>query len=80
MTVDKKAYNKEYQRTHRAQCNAARKKWAKNHPEEARELIKLSVLENSDETARSAADTISEATGADVVAVLLGHDVIYVFT
>lgn len=44
---------------------------------EAKELIKLSVLENSDETARSAADTISEATGADVVAVLGRKIVLY---
>ena len=44
---------------------------------EAKELIKLSVLENSDETARSAADLISEATGADVVAVLGRKIVLY---
>lgn len=44
---------------------------------EAKELIKLSVLENSDETARSAADAISEATGADVVAVLGRKIVLY---
>ena len=44
---------------------------------EAKELIKLSVLENSDETARSAADSISEVTGADVVAVLGRKIVLY---
>ena len=44
---------------------------------EAKELIKLSVLENSDETARSAADSIAEATGADVVAVLGRKIVLY---
>lgn len=44
MAVDKKAYNKEYQRTHRAQCNAARKRWVKNHPEEARELNRKTVV------------------------------------
>lgn len=44
---------------------------------EAKELIKLSVLENSDETARSAADTIAEATGAEVVAVLGRKIVLY---
>ena len=44
---------------------------------EAKELIKLSVLENSDETARSAADTIAEVTGAEVVAVLGRKIVLY---
>lgn len=44
---------------------------------EARELIKLSVLENSEETSRSAADSIAEATGADVVAVLGRKIVLY---
>ena len=44
---------------------------------EAKELVKLSVLENSDETARSAADTIAEATGAEVVAVLGRKIVLY---
>ena len=44
---------------------------------EAKELIKLSVLENSDETARSAADSIADATGADVVAVLGRKIVLY---
>lgn len=36
---------------------------------EARELIKLAVLDNSEESARSAAETLAEACGADVVAV-----------
>ncbi len=44
---------------------------------EAKELIKLSVLENSDETARSAADAIAEVTGAEVVAVLGRKIVLY---
>ena len=44
---------------------------------EAKELIKLSVLENSEKTARSAADTLAEATGADVVAVLGRKIVLY---
>ena len=44
---------------------------------EAKELIKLSVLENSDESARSAADALAEATGADVVAVLGRKIVLY---
>ena len=44
---------------------------------EAKELIKLSVLENSEETSRSAADMISEETGADVVAVLGRKIVLY---
>ena len=33
---------------------------------EARELIKLKVLDNSAETPRSAAEALAEATGADV--------------
>ncbi len=36
---------------------------------EARELIKLSVLENSEESARSAAEALAEALEADIVAV-----------
>ncbi len=44
---------------------------------EARELIKLAVLENSDETPRSAADALSEATGAEVVAVTGRKIVLY---
>lgn len=37
---------------------------------ESRELIKLSVLETAGITAREAADSVSEATGADVVSVI----------
>ena len=44
---------------------------------EARELIKLRVLENSDYTPREAADTLAEATGADVVAVVGRRFVLY---
>lgn len=44
---------------------------------EARELIKLSVLENSDETPRSAADALAEALRADVVAVIGKKIVLY---
>lgn len=44
---------------------------------EARELIKLSVLENCEETPRSAADALSLATGADVVAVTGRKIVLY---
>lgn len=44
---------------------------------EARELIKARVLENSGYTAREAADELSEATGADVVAVTGTRFVLY---
>ena len=44
---------------------------------EAHELIKLSVLDNSDETPRSAADALSESLGADVVAVIGKKLVLY---
>lgn len=44
---------------------------------EARELIKLRVLENSDYTPREAADTLAEATSADVVAVIGTRFVLY---
>lgn len=44
---------------------------------EARELIKLGVLENSGETARDVADALAEATHADVVAVLGRKVVLY---
>lgn len=44
---------------------------------EARELIKARVLPNSDFTSREAADTISEAIGADVVAVIGTKFVLY---
>ena len=37
---------------------------------EARELIKISVLENSAETARDAGEALAEATGSEVVAVI----------
>lgn len=37
---------------------------------EARELIKISVLDNSDVNVRSAADEIARATSSDVVAVI----------
>ena len=44
---------------------------------EARELIKLSVLENCEYTARDVADSLSEATSAEVVAVLGRKLVLY---
>lgn len=44
---------------------------------EARELIKLRVLENSSESPRSAADTIAEAVGADVVQVIGWRFILY---
>lgn len=44
---------------------------------EARELIKLSVLENSEYTARECADALAEATGADVVGVIGRKIVLY---
>ncbi len=44
---------------------------------EARELIKLRVLENSDYTAREAAEEIAEATGSDVVQVIGTKFVLY---
>ena len=37
---------------------------------EARELIKMRVLENSGEAARDVAEALAEATGAEVVAVI----------
>ncbi len=37
---------------------------------EARELVKISVLENSDEDAREAGEAIAQATGSEVVAVI----------
>lgn len=43
---------------------------------EARELIKLTVLENCAETPREAAEAIAEATGAQVVGVI-GRKVIF---
>ncbi len=44
---------------------------------EARELIKLTVLENSEETPASAAHALAEAVGADVVAVIGKKVVLY---
>ena len=44
---------------------------------EARELIKLRVLENSGYTAREAAAVLSEALGADVVCCVGGKFVLY---
>jgi len=44
---------------------------------EARELIKARVLDNSEYTAREAADTLAEAIGADVVAVTGTRFVLY---
>jgi RNA-binding protein len=44
---------------------------------EARELIKLRVLENSEETPRSAAEEIAKATGAEVVTVIGTKFVLY---
>jgi len=44
---------------------------------EARELIKLRVLETSPYTAREAADAFSEETGADVVSVVGTRFVLY---
>lgn len=44
---------------------------------EARELIKLRVLENSDYTPREAADEISAKVGADVVTVIGTKFVLY---
>ncbi len=44
---------------------------------EARELIKLSVLENSEESPRSAAEELAEATGADVVCTIGRKMVLY---
>ncbi|MDE5853673.1 MAG: YhbY family RNA-binding protein [Ruminococcus sp.] len=42
-----------------------------------RELIKLRVLDNSGWTAREAADTIAEQTGADVVQVIGSRFVLF---
>ena len=44
---------------------------------EARELIKLRVLENSDYTPREAADELAEKLGADVVIVIGTKFVLY---
>ena len=44
---------------------------------EARELIKLTILENSEFTPREAADELAAATGADVVTVIGRKIVLY---
>lgn len=44
---------------------------------EARELIKLRVLENSEESPRSAAEALAAATGAEVVTVIGTKFVLY---
>ena len=44
---------------------------------EARELIKLSVLENSEYTPRETADTLAEALDADVVGVIGRKVILY---
>ena len=44
---------------------------------EARELIKLTVLENSMETPKAMADALAEATGADVVGVIGRRVILY---
>lgn len=44
---------------------------------EARELIKLSVLENSMEAPRDVANELAEATGADVVGVVGRKIILY---
>ena len=44
---------------------------------EARELIKLSVLENSGEAAREVAEALAEATNAEVVGVIGKKVILY---
>ena len=44
---------------------------------EARELVKLSVLDNSDETPRTAAEALAEAVDAEVVSVIGKKFVLY---
>ena len=44
---------------------------------EARELIKMSVLENSEYTPRECADALAEATDADVVGVIGRKIILY---
>ena len=44
---------------------------------EARELIKMRVLENSDMTVRDAAEALAAATGAEVVAVIGTKCILY---
>ena len=48
-----------------------------SHALEARELIKVKCLDNSDYTAREAADLLAEATEADVVSVIGNRFVLY---
>lgn len=43
----------------------------------ARELIKISVLENSEYTAREASEIIAEKTGSDVVLVIGNRFILY---
>lgn len=44
---------------------------------DARELIKLRVLDNSEESPRSAAEALAQATGAEVVTVIGTKFVLY---
>ncbi len=44
---------------------------------EARELIKLKILENSEESPRSAAETLALATNAEVVTVIGSKCILY---
>ena len=44
---------------------------------EARELVKISVLENASEDVRDAANALAEATGAEVVAVIGRKIILY---
>ena len=44
---------------------------------EARELVKLTVLENSMETPREVADSLADATGSDVVGVVGRKVILY---
>ena len=48
-----------------------------NEALEARELIKLTVLETSPQKARECADTVSEATCSDVVQVIGSKFILY---
>lgn len=48
-----------------------------NEALEARELIKLTVLETSPMKARECADTVAEATGSDVVQVIGSKFILY---
>lgn len=44
MSFNKKEYDKEYQRAHREQANARKKKWKERHPEKAKELNRKTVV------------------------------------